>query len=583
MKKRIYLLVSAAMMLLVLTATTGCKEIMSSFDNPVSAYLEVKADSIVAYYGEPVSLKASTISTEPITYKSSDETIATVDEKGYVTAHKCGDVIITVSVAANEYYLGGTKQVKVISRSPETKIPLTIEAINAGYIYVYNPNNLTMKYSLNGADKVSFTGWQSIAVSAGDKVEFFGNNEGYCDVDNTWNGVHIYPSDEAYLYGNIMSLVSEGNYQNCTAITKDYAFCDMFTWSAANLKNHPTKEIVLPATKLTVGCYQRMFSNCTGLTAAPALPATKLAVSCYTSMFYNCDALTKAPELPAKELAAECYRWMFEDCDGLTAAPELPATKLAEGCYTSMFYNCDAMTEAPELPAKELAASCYSWMFENCDGLTATPELPATKLASSCYYGMFANCDKLTTASDLPATKLAEGCYISMFYNCDALTKAPELPAKQLAASCYSWMFEDCDGLTATPELPATKLASYCYNGMFYGCDKLTTASDLPATELTPSCYAYMFQSCSELTATPKIYATKLDTQSCLQTFTWSPKIKDAYVKFAYSWDNSSFMFYTDGDGVAEAVLHTTADSKDSWESYFTSVGLNNWTVKADY
>ncbi len=449
MKKRIQLLVSAAMMLLVLTATTGCKEVMSSLDNPVSAYLQVKADSIVAFYGEPVSLKASTISTEPITYTSSDETIASVDQNGNVTAHKYGDVIITMTVAANEYYLGATKQVKVSARSKEMLVPLTIEAIEAGYINIYNYCNLTFMYSLNGADKVTITGnTYPIQVAAGDKVEFYGNNESYAPTSDTY----IRTTNRACIYGNIMSLVDEKDFKNRTKLTSNYTFYRMF-WNNPKLENHPTKDLVLPA----------------------------------------------------------------------------------------------------------------------------------TKLAYYCYYGMFNGCTKLTKAPELPATELADGCYSSMFYNCDAMTEAPELPATKLKTYCYAWMFEDCDALTATPKLSSTQLAYGCYSGMFYSCDKLATASDLPATELPGDCYWRMFENCKELTSAPKILATELTSNSCYQMFVYCPKIKDAFVKFAYSGDYSPNMFYAKGDGVAEAVLHTTAANKASWESYFASWGLTNWTVKADY
>jgi hypothetical protein len=45
-----------------------------------------------------------------------------------------------------------------------------------------------------------------------------------------------------------------------------------------------------------------MFSGCTSLKEAPELPATTLTVGCYEGMFNGCTSLIKAPELPATNI-----------------------------------------------------------------------------------------------------------------------------------------------------------------------------------------------------------------------------------------------------------------------------------------
>ena len=64
-----------------------------------------------------------------------------------------------------------------------------------------------------------------------------------------------------------------------------------------------------------------------------------------------------------------CFNYMFSDCTGLTAAPELPETTLANRCYDCMFFGCTNLTVAPELPATTLASGCYSSMFAGCTNL----------------------------------------------------------------------------------------------------------------------------------------------------------------------------------------------------------------------
>ena len=71
---------------------------MSNLDEPVSSYLAAPAD-ITVPTGDTYDLAGvvtSINSDKPITYKSSDETIATVDENGLVTGIAAGNATITI-------------------------------------------------------------------------------------------------------------------------------------------------------------------------------------------------------------------------------------------------------------------------------------------------------------------------------------------------------------------------------------------------------------------------------------------------------------------------------------------------------
>ena len=259
--------------------------------------------------------------------------------------------------------------------------PLTLEAIAAGEITLTNPWS-TLKYMKNGGDFVSVTASaNTIAVAAGDKVEFYADGS-----ENTYSTyLKIECSADCYVYGNVMSLLSSSDFKNDTSIpdTTEYTFAGLFSGNT-HIKNHATKNLVLPATELADGCYNSMFEGCTGLTSAPELPATTLTYFCYENMFQGCTGLTSAPALPAETLEEWCYASMFRGCTGLTNAPELPATSMWDACYDSMFRGCTGLTIAPTLPATELVAGCYSNMFNGCSSLNSVTCLATYISTASC-------------------------------------------------------------------------------------------------------------------------------------------------------------------------------------------------------
>ncbi len=344
------------------------------------------------------------------------------------------------SYVANNFYNLGWRMTKGDNM---LTTPLTLEAKTDGTIHIEEPRD-GMKYKKNTDDKVtiSTTAAIDITVSAGDKVQFFGNGTSITSYSDDSHTTRISDGTaECYIYGNIMSLVNEEGFASATSVSAN-AFACLFNPNY-RLYNHPTKRLVLPATMLAKNCYQAMFSGCMKLTVAPALPATTLADHCYDSMFYRCMGLTVAPALPAQTLAECCYCCMFQDCRGLTVAPALPATTLAGDCYTSMFQNCSSLTIAPVLSATTLAEGCCLEMFKACTSLTTAPAtLPATTLANNCYQRMFSGCTSLTNAPVLPAPTLTNACYCQMFFQCSSLSAVTCL-ATSISGNMttYQWLY----------------------------------------------------------------------------------------------------------------------------------------------
>ena len=345
-----------------------------------------------------------------------------------------------------------------------TANPLTFEAKVSGATVKFNsPSNIgaRMVYSTDGGNSWTTYGNNTDITleNVGDKVSFrAANSNSTLGTRNFRTCSRFTVNGDCYLYGNIMSLLFT-DYENATEL--DYYYSNTFSYlfyNVTDIYNHPTKQLLLPATELAPYCYAHLFDGCTNLTTAPALPANTLQGYCYQYMFNKCTSLTTAPALPATWLDAYCYSYMFNGCTSLTTAPALPATSLASYCYSYMFYGCTSLTTAPALPATWLTSHCYSNMFGKT-ALTTAPALPATNLATYCYGHMFYDCNNLTTAPALPATTLMTGCYQYMFNTCDNLTVAPDLPAQVLVANCYEGMFEYCNHLSSIKCYATTGIA----------------------------------------------------------------------------------------------------------------------------
>ena len=317
---------------------------------------------------------------------------------------------------------------KVELESPLTETPLTFEAVEAGTINIENPNGLTIEYNKNN------TGWTSssadpisIAVAANDVVAFRGNNSCYwASGDTGETPTRFTATNPCYVYGNVMSLVHANDFATNYTLNDSealaYLFAAptneefMFYGNNTTLQNHPSKDIVLPASAVPDDGYMYMFAGCQGITRAPELPATTIGMGSYHQMFADCAGLVTVPEeLPATTLGLYCYDNMFFGCTSMEVAPQLPATTLADGCYMGMFSGCTSLSTAPALPATTLAEDCYHRMFEGCTSLIKAPDLPAATLFGQVYGGMFDGCTSLNYVKCL-ATDLGEnvGVYASV-------------------------------------------------------------------------------------------------------------------------------------------------------------------------
>lgn len=450
--------------------------------------------------------------------------------------------------------------------------PLTIEfpaegtggTLTISYAFLRND----VWYSVNGASKIYIDSDKnfSISLKPGNQISFYGVGNS----NNEDSYLNIACSSDCYVYGNVMSLVQDVDFEKLSKAPK-YAFYKLFAGNT-RIHNHSTKELVLPATVLGQSCYAYMFYGCTALTKAPKLPATNLAHDCFKNMFYGCTGLENNSNIDSKLLP---LTFEFSSLGSLI---------LSNCPFGKMWYSVNGgdkvliSTNYYEIPAdandqislfangtesnqkKHLNITCSSDCFvygnvmslikkEGFENLTEVPKyafrgllqtnscvnisgtkklvLPATILAEHCYDSMFWGCSNLSYAPELPARELSPYCYSEMFSLCHNLTVPPKLPATRLADYCYSGMFWSTD-LIEAPLLPATILAKHCYEKMFESCYKLTTVPELPGITLADSCYKSMFKFCSSLTNVGNLHAMDLADSCCEDMFCRCTSLKEA-------------------------------------------------------
>lgn len=203
-----------------------------------------------------------------------------------------------VSFENGKYYPVGVRMGKYESYSPAANY-LTLQALNDGTTITFgNKSTDKVEYCVNNG------GWKTLAaagvsgtttsLSAGDKVFLRGTNATYGTESSGDSNISC--DKPCYIYGNFMSLVYGDSFASAEAeLTGSYTFSNLFD-NNDNIRNHPYKDMVLPATTLTDFCYYGMFRECDGLGRSPIMAKVsvspdRFAEKCYAEMFQRCSGL----------------------------------------------------------------------------------------------------------------------------------------------------------------------------------------------------------------------------------------------------------------------------------------------------
>lgn len=155
---------------------------------------------------------------------------------------------------------------------------LTIEALENGLTAKLSNN--ACQYSTDGKTWINLSkNTPTCSINSGEKLYFKGTIN-----PNSNTGIGTFTiSKPSNVSGNIMSMLYGNNVSNAFSLeNKDGAFRSLFM-NCFGIQN--ASDLLLPATKLSNGCYYEMFAGCISLKTAPVLPATTLAKNCYVSMF----------------------------------------------------------------------------------------------------------------------------------------------------------------------------------------------------------------------------------------------------------------------------------------------------------
>ncbi|MBQ9176203.1 MAG: hypothetical protein IJ139_04975 [Bacteroidaceae bacterium] len=477
-----------------------------------------------------------------------------------------------------------------------TDTPLTFEAVEAGTVSIINPNALTIEYSQNGGGWTAVnTNPISIAVAAGDQVCFRGDNAAYGKFDMMYGESYtrFTATNDVYVYGNVMSLISSTGYPALKTLEKvggsdEYAMDinlaflfstpeDDSNWAPINnttIKNHPTKDIVLPATNVTRSGYMYMFAGCQGLTRAPELPATDLSRGCYHRMFDSCTSLEKAPVLAAATVPEAAYSCMFAGCSKLSyvkcMATDISDIDCTGGWLTGVategiFIKAEGMndwTVGPQGKWNEVDGIPAGWAMSSETPLTLEAIVAGTinivnpkgltiewSKDGASWTATNANPISISvTTGDKVQLRGNNACYgndasgmpthitatndVYVYGNIMSLVHKDDFASNNTLTSDFAFAELFCSDDYAntanttikshpTKELllPATSLPMGAYMYMFAKCQGLTRAPELPAMTLGPTCYHRMFGDCTALTAAPKLPATTLADECYFSMF----------------------------------------------------------------
>lgn len=333
----------------------GCDE----KDNPVSTSLRMDTSTLVLSVGQSARRTARSAAEDAkFTYTSSVPSVATVDQRGKVTALTVGNAEIKVEMGAAGGYAASTLQYTVqvnpvsapALKNVDKTTPLTLVAAEDGKITVYFNGGITLendiKYTVNGGEEQTIAknteGSYDIIVKKGDTVQLYSENTSLGGgsvagargltraVEEGAKFINIRPSMKTEIFGNVMSLLKGKDNldsEDAETIEADNAFYGLFS-GADKLVNSEERELVLPATTLKDGCYQDMFSGCKGIEKAPELPAPTLVKDCYSGMFADCSKLSEVKCLATDVSADGCVKDWLADAGKEAETP--PVVEIVE-------------------------------------------------------------------------------------------------------------------------------------------------------------------------------------------------------------------------------------------------------------
>jgi YD repeat-containing protein len=393
---------------------------------------------------EPGDTGSTSVSTNPsgattnLSYSSSDNSVATVDNNGNITAVGTGatNICVTDSISqitecaqltVNNSLLGeGDVSATVLPRLSASAVPLCSSS------------------NLGSVSKMAIDGVEITPVSA---YTFGDTNLHTLDV---WYLSSTIPYD-AFEYADRlkdvvikdrMTVIGGRAFYWCTGITSVHIGSGITTINNSAFQGDKSiTSITIPDAVNTMGT--QVFSGCTSIISATIGTGMTTIPD---GMFNVCSALT---QVTVNGNVAEIGAEAFNGCKSLTA---YPFTNSLAVISQSAFKGCESLTSVV-LPDSVVSAGTNA--FEGCTGLTAvTLSTGLTEIANN----MFSSCGTLQSVS-LPdsITKIGGGS----FEGCSAMTT---VVFGSGITEIGDYAFQNCSYLRGI-DIPETitKFGAYCF------------------------------------------------------------------------------------------------------------------------
>lgn len=453
--------------------------------NPVYAYIHVKVTAIevedIVLNMTEVELKAgqtvqlnATVFPEDATNKnviwsSSDISVATVDNNGFVTAYRVGASRIRASIYGVYYGPEAECLVNVV-KTPAEKVVIDREALGiSGNDLVINknewerkkitvtikPEDTTDKYVRyetsdfyvayvdgDGYISVNNTGYADITAIAmsgvsdkirvwvikdnGDKFDFKVNDINY-NIDKNTKTASVGKNRE-YSGENLIIPDYIGYMYEDYPVTKIEQ--DAFN-PLTGFSSRITGELRLPNSLTEIG--DNAFSECSGLSGDLIIPNSVTTIG--FCAFYHCSGFNGELNLPDKliRIGANAFR----DCSGLTGNLHISNSVTEIGSFA--FCGCSGLTGNLYIP--DSVTEIGSFAFSGCSGFTGGLHIPNSLSEIGSY--TFSGCSGLTGELRIPDSVMKIGN--DAFSGCSGFSGS--LIIDSPITRIESRSFQDCSGL----------------------------------------------------------------------------------------------------------------------------------------
>lgn len=400
---------------------------------------------------------------DTVTFSSSDESIATVDEYGNIT--KVSDGICDITVTCGDYsdMMSYTSQLVVHCTGITINNTLSINVTDA-YIgqsvyltgndyYTINPSDCIDAVTFTSSDTsvatvdsnglliITGVGECTIYVSCGDYTEaLVAVNITESDITVTTSSFYVENTTDS---DSTINYVVKSVSNNNTNWTVKYMLEDgTINKFIVDHSSDATYAIPIKANSKTYIASNNLINGYDAVNIVPectckiggditSLANSTSAVLKFGNIFKASNNITNAYNLSFKnvtEVTDRMFQDLFRDNTGLVTPPmlELGTDTLYDYCFSHMFDGCTSLKINNETffmlkTHKILAPYCYQYMFNGCTSLSYSPGIYGKLYDHSCEY-MFYGCSSLSIlqilSDDYDADNIIEACYY-MMYNAD--------------------------------------------------------------------------------------------------------------------------------------------------------------------